>query len=173
MRSGCQAGLTPSEYALPMLDPQTGALRRVTVDAIHRGDEAVAVLGHRLDEAWAGGVVAELAAEGAHALGQRLVGYRHAAPHFVEEAVLGDELPLLANQQGESVEVAAVELDRVAVALQLAVVRVERESLKDEASGHFSAKPHALLMPFTGRAGRPAGTQSCMEIREWQQKVRQ
>jgi len=26
-----EAGLTPSEYALPMLDPQTGALRRVTV----------------------------------------------------------------------------------------------------------------------------------------------
>ena len=26
-----EAGLTPSEYALPMLDPQTGAIRRVTV----------------------------------------------------------------------------------------------------------------------------------------------
>src|SRR6476659_10333337 len=113
------------------------------------------MLGHGLDETGTGRVVAELAAKCAHALGERFVGHRDAAPDLVEEAVLGDELALLADQQGKSVEVAAVEFYGIAAALQLAIVGIERELLKDEASSHFSAKPHALLMPFTSRDGRP------------------
>ena len=101
--------------------------------AIDGGDETVAVLWHGLDEAGAGGVVAELAAQGADALGERFVGDRHATPHFVQEAVLGDQAPLFAHQQGQCVEVACVEFDRRAVAAQLAVGGVEHEIVEAEA----------------------------------------
>ena len=145
--------------------------RRLVINAIHRRDEAVTVLGHRLDEARAGGIVPELASQRPNALGERFVGDRDSTPHLVEEAILGDELALFADQQRQGVEIAAVEFDRFASAPQLAIVGIEHELLKDEASGHFSAKPHPLLMPFTGVAGTPT-MQSCMERHEWQQMGR-
>src|SRR5206468_12664447 len=127
----------------------------VAVDAMDRCDKTVAVLGDGFDEARPGGVVAKLAPQRPYALGQRFVGDRDAAPDFIEEAVLGHEPALLAHQQRKRIKIAAVELDSITAAPQLAVFGIKDELLKDEASGHFSAKPHVLLMPFTGRDGRP------------------
>jgi hypothetical protein len=69
------------------------------LDRFDRRDEAVAMLGNRLDEARAGGVVAELPAERPDALGERLVGDGHAAPDLVVKARLGNQLALLPHQQ--------------------------------------------------------------------------
>ena len=104
------------------------------VDQLDRGDEPVAVLGHRLDETRVGGVVAELPAKRLDALGQRFVGHRNAAPHFVEETVLRHQFARLADQQPERVEIARIELHRRIVAPQLAVARVEREAVEAEAA---------------------------------------
>ncbi len=81
------------------------------------------MLGNGLDEARPGGVVAELAAQRLDALGQRLVGDRDAAPHLGEETVLGHELAGIADEQGQGVEIAGVELDRPIVAAQPAIGR--------------------------------------------------
>ena len=61
-------------------------------------------------------------------------------------------LPASRDQQGQRVEIAGVELDRLVAAPQLAVARIEHETVEAEAAGsHFSAKPQDLLMPLTGR----------------------
>ena len=90
------------------------------------------------------GVVAELAAQGADALGQRLVGDRNAAPDLVHEAVLRDQPAGLPHEQDERVEIARVELDRRAVAGQPAVGGVEAIGLEAEsAGGHLFSKSSA------------------------------
>ena len=112
------------------------------------------MLGHRLDEARVGRIVIELPAQGLDALGQRLVGDRDAAPDLVEETVLRDQPPGLADKQGEGVEIAGVELDRRIVAAQLAIGRIEGEAVETEAAGyHFSGFPQPLLMTLTAIAG--------------------
>ena len=68
------------------------------VNPADRRDEAVAVLGNRLDEARTGRIVAELLPECPDALCESLVSDGHASPDLPEEAVLGDELALLAHQ---------------------------------------------------------------------------
>ena len=111
-----QEELPPARRSAPVAQPPASPPA-----PLDRRDEAVAVLGHRLDEARARGVVAELPSQRLDALGQRLVGDRHAAPHLVEEAVLRDEPARLAHQQRQRVEIAGVELHRRIVARQLAV----------------------------------------------------
>jgi DHA2 family multidrug resistance protein len=114
-----------------------------------RRDEAVAVLGHRLDEARPPRVVAELPAQRPDALGQCLVGDRHAAPHLVHEALLRDQPALLADQQGERVEIARVELDRRAVAAELAVARIEDEAVETIGAGRH--RPQLRAPPNAGK----------------------
>ena len=92
------------------------------------------MLGHGLDEARVGRIVIELPAQGLDALGQRLVGDRDAAPDLAEEAVLGDQPPSLADEQGEGVEITGVELDRRVVAAELAIGRIEGETVETEAA---------------------------------------
>ena len=116
----------------------------------HRCNEAIAVLGHRLDKPRLGRVVAQLPPDRPDALRQRFIGDRNAAPHLLQEAVLRDELAVLADQQRERIEITAVELDVVRPAPQMTVVRVEHEFLESEALGHRSAKP-----PCLSQAKRP------------------
>ena len=91
------------------------------------------MLWHRLNETGPRGVVAKLSAQGADALGQRFVSHRNAAPDLFEEAVLGDQPPLLTDQQGEGDEVAGIKIDRRSVAAQLPVGGVEDEAVEMEA----------------------------------------
>jgi len=113
------------------------------------------VAGHGLDEPRPRRVVPEAGAQGADALGQGLVGDRDAAPDLGVEAVLGDQPAVLADQQGEGVEVAAVQLDGAVVAAQPAVGGIEGEAVEAKAAGlHFSAVPHGSLMPLTTRPAR-------------------
>ena len=91
------------------------------------------MLGHRLNEARSGRIVAELAAKRADALGEGFVGDRNAAPYFVEKAVLGNQPSLFADQQRQGVEVARIKLNLRAVAAQPAVIGIEHETVKAEA----------------------------------------
>ena len=90
------------------------------------------MLGDGFDEARTRGIVAERAAERLDALGQRLVGDRHPAPDLVEEAILGDQLAGIADEQGQRVEIAGVEIDRRAVAEQPPVGAIEGERHQSE-----------------------------------------
>ena len=103
--------------------------------ALDRRNEAVAVLGHRLDEPRARHFVAERPAQRLDALRQCFVGHRHAAPDFIEEAVLGDEHAGVAHHQRQRVEIAGAEFDRLAIAAQAAVAGVERETVELVALG--------------------------------------
>ena len=109
----------------------------MSIDLLDIGDKAVSMLWHGLDEARACSVVAQLTAQTSDALGQSFVGDGYAPPDFVEEAVLGHQFALFANQQSQGIEVARIQLDRNIVTPELAVVRVQNEAVETEAaSGH-------------------------------------
>ena len=129
-------------------------LRRRTLfsRAIDRSDEAITVLGHRLDKARAACTVAELPPQRTDTLGERLVGHWHAAPDLLEESILRDELALLAHQQHECVEIAAVKLDGRATAAELTVGGVEQEAIEAKAAGGH-VLVGSLRAPRTKRPG--------------------
>src|SRR5690606_30773876 len=107
------------------------------------GDAAVAVFGDGFYEAGVCDAVAELLAQGADALGQGFLGDRNAAPDFVEEALLRDQLAVLAQQQDERVEVARVQFDQCVAAAQLALRGIELEVFEA-----VDAVPHAASLPW-------------------------
>src|SRR4051794_10689345 len=108
-----------------------------------RGDESVAVLGHGLNEAWPRGIIAEPTAQCTDALGQRLVGHGHAAPDFIHEAVLSDELATIVEQQRECIEVAAAHVEPLGTAAQQAFARIEGKVRESKATdSHSSVLPH-------------------------------
>ena len=102
------------------------------------------MLGHRLDEPRPRGIVAKRAPKRLDALRQRFVGDGHARPDFIEETVLGDQGPRFADQQDQSVEIAGTELDRLAIAPQPAVPRVQAEPV--EAIGGVRAFQETLSL---------------------------
>lgn len=102
---------------------------------------------HRLDETRATRIVPELSPKHLDALRQGFVSDRYAAPDFIQEAVLGDELAAIANQERERVEIPAVDLDRRVACAQPPLQRIEHEPFECEARRHVSAKLHDLLMP--------------------------
>ena len=103
-----------------------------------RCDEAVTMLRHRFDETRIGGVVTELAPQHLDALGERLIGHRDAGPDLVHEAVFRHQPALFANHQCKSIELAAVELDRIGAARQPAIGGIEPELCEAKADMRHS-----------------------------------
>ena len=90
-------------------------------------DEAIAVLGHRLDEARIARLVAQRGPERADALGQRLVGDRHRAPDLFVEPVLGNQAACIPDQQRQRIEIARIERHRASGTQQDALIAIDRE----------------------------------------------
>jgi hypothetical protein len=146
------------EEVLPTFADKWDGTRR-TRSGLHRRDEAIAVLWHGFDVARVRSVVAELPSKRLDALGQRFVGDGDTAPHFVEEAVLGNEPAPLTHEQRKRIEITGVELQRHFIERQPAVLGIELEAVEAKAAGrHFSAKPHDLLMPCIAGSAMLAGS---------------
>ena len=105
---------------------------RLRLPFLDRCDEAVAVFRDGLYETRLARIVAERPPQMGDALAERFVGDRNPVPDVVKETVARNQLPRVADHQQKRVQVAAVHLDRRAVAFQLALGSVDDETVELE-----------------------------------------
>jgi hypothetical protein len=113
---------------------------------LYGSDEAIPMLGDRLDVARPGGAVAEATPQDAHRLGDGFIGDRDAVPDAIHQLLLGDQVSCLRDEHRECIQIARPDLDRYIAVEEAPIGDIQGEGSETiDVSVHSSAKPHVLL----------------------------